>query len=61
MESDQSQPLLFALGNTFIDCYATVKKEIVEKYGLKYGFPAELTAEQLYILGKFLKIFTSFR
>lgn len=47
MESDQSQPLVFGLGNIFIDCYATVSKDMLEKYGLKYGFPAELTPEQL--------------
>ena len=50
MEGEESKPVLFGLGNTFIDWYAVAKHDLLDKYGLAFGVPGELTADQRPVL-----------
>ncbi|CAI2373723.1 unnamed protein product [Moneuplotes crassus] len=48
MEEASSKPIFFALGNTFIDCYASFEtKDILEKYGITFGAPGDVSEDQL--------------
>ena len=47
MENTDHQPLLFALGNTFIDWSGTTDRSLLEKYNIAFGVPGNLTEEQL--------------
>ena len=50
MEDTQNKPILFALGNTFIDCYGVFTRDILDKYKIKFGVPGNLSEEQLPVL-----------
>jgi adenosine kinase len=50
MEETSSQPILFGMGNVFIDCYANADQELLDKYGLTFGLPGELTEDQIPVL-----------
>ena len=59
METDEDQPILFGLGNTFIDWYAVTDQALLDKYGLAFGLPGKLTLEQRPVL-KDLEIFDGY-
>ena len=50
MDSSADSSLIFAIGNTFIDCYAEANQELLDKYNLEFGVPGELTPDQLPVL-----------
>lgn len=50
METGSKSPIIFALGNTFIDCSAVGSHELLEKYGLGFGLPGNLTPDQYPVL-----------
>ena len=49
MEKVKSEPLLFALGGTFIGWFAVTNKDIISKYGFELGTAAMLKQEQIEI------------
>eukprot|EP00345_Euplotes_harpa_P003340 CAMPEP_0168320922 /NCGR_PEP_ID=MMETSP0213-20121227/1962_1 /TAXON_ID=151035 /ORGANISM="Euplotes harpa, Strain FSP1.4" /LENGTH=139 /DNA_ID=CAMNT_0008322471 /DNA_START=11 /DNA_END=430 /DNA_ORIENTATION=- len=48
----QNAPVVFGLGNTFIDCSAVASHELLEKYGLQFGVPGNLTEQQIPVLNE---------
>lgn len=49
MESEQT-PIVFGIGNTFIDCYANADHELLKKYDLGFGLPGNLEGEKRKVL-----------